>query len=129
MGRALLNLQLIRTGYPPCVIRVRDRDKYIDSLGSAYRNDFVPIATLVAREVTNSLYRLVNPKVLDPLEVQPLENFESDDFKVTAMRTAIQRGRLQAFKDASGQWQTSRAWIVDYENGKYRRENSRSLEL
>jgi len=45
------------------------------------------------------------------------------------MRTAIQRGRLQAFKDASGQWQTSRAWIVDYENGKYRRENSRSLEL
>ena len=128
-GRALLNLQLIRTGYPPCVIRVRDRDKYIDSLGSAFRNDFVPIATLVAREVTNSLYRLVNPKVLDPLEVQPLENFESDDFKVTAMRTAIQRGRLQAFKDASGQWQTSRAWIVDYENGKYRRENSRSLEL
>ena len=83
----------------------------------------------MAREVTNSLYRLVNPKVLDPLEVQPLENFESDDFKVTAMRTAIQRGRLQAFKDASGQWQTSRAWIVDYENGKYRRENSRSLEL
>lgn len=55
-GRLLMNLELMKDGYPPAVIRVEDRLAYYESLDSAcVTGDFSPITQLVGESVERAL--------------------------------------------------------------------------
>jgi|FreactcultureFD7_1027221.scaffolds.fasta_scaffold00110_3 Fic family protein len=55
-GRLLLNLELMKSGYPPAVIRKEDRLAYYDALDEAcVSGDHAAITTLVAESVQRSL--------------------------------------------------------------------------
>jgi Fic family protein len=54
-ARLLMNLILIREGYPPAVIRRERRPEYYDALGRAHEGDTNPFLALVAREAERSL--------------------------------------------------------------------------
>jgi Fic family protein len=54
-ARLLMNLILIREGYPPAVIRRERRPEYYDALDQAHRGETVPFVTLVAEEAERSL--------------------------------------------------------------------------
>jgi Fic family protein len=54
-ARLLMNLILIREGYPPAVIRRERRPEYYDALDQAHEGDTEPFVALVAEEAERSL--------------------------------------------------------------------------
>ncbi|NJN49566.1 MAG: Fic family protein [Alkalinema sp. RL_2_19] len=58
-ARLLMNLLLIRRGYPIAIIRMRDRDRYLDALSTAATGDFQPFERLIAEAVEESLRRAI----------------------------------------------------------------------
>ena len=54
-ARLLMNLVLIREGYPPAVIRHERRPEYYDALDQAHEGDTTAFVTLVAEEAERSL--------------------------------------------------------------------------
>lgn len=55
-GRLLLNFELMKSGYPPAIIRKEDRLAYYDALDNAcVSGDYVDITRLVAESVQRSL--------------------------------------------------------------------------
>ena len=120
-GRLLLNLVLVRLGYPPIVIYKRDRVRYLQALRSADAGETGPLGELLARAVLGSLYRFVLPAVAGPARLVPLRALADADLSVTALQAAAQRGRLQAHRGADGQWRSSRIWVDEYRASRPRR--------
>jgi Fic family protein len=54
-ARLLMNLLLMREGYPPAVIRVEDRPVYYDALDAAHEGDTEPFVQLVAEAAERAL--------------------------------------------------------------------------
>jgi len=50
-GRLLLNLMLVRLGYPPVVICWRQRDLYVHGLQRADAGDVGPLGEIIARAI------------------------------------------------------------------------------
>lgn len=120
-GRLLMNLLLVRFGYPPVVIYTRDRTRYLDALRRADRGDPGPLGEIIARAVLDNLYRFVVPAVAGPRRLVPLAALATKERSVSTLRAAIERGRLRAQKGPDGQWRSSRAWVEEYVASKYRR--------
>jgi len=122
-GRLLLNLVLVRLGYPPAIVYLRDRARYLRALQTADRGDPGPLAELLARSVLDNLYRFVVPAVAGPDGLVPLKALVDGDLTEGALRVAANRGRLRAQKDADGQWRTTPAWVKEYKATRHRRES------
>jgi hypothetical protein len=123
-GRLLVNLTLVRLGYPPAVIRKRDRLRYLRALARADGGDVGPLGELVAHAVLDSLYRFVVPAVAGPARLVPLEALARPGLSVAALRMAAARGRLQAVKEDDGRWRSSRRWVEEYTAHRYRRSSN-----
>lgn len=123
-GRLLLNLGLVRLGYPPIVIYKRDRDRYLRALRSADGGEPGPLGELIARAVLGSLYRFVLPAVAGPARLVPLRALAAADLSVTALQAAAHRGRLQAHRGADGQWRSTRIWVDEYRASRGRRRTN-----
>lgn len=121
VGRLLLNLTLVRFGYPPAVIYTRDRNRYLQALRRADAGDSGPLGELIARAVTDNLYRFVVPAVAGPNRLVPLAALATQERGVITLRAAIARGRLKAQKGPDGQWRSTRAWLDEYIVSRYRR--------
>ena len=120
-GRLLLNLVLVRLGYPPAVIYTRDRSRYLKALRAADNGDPGRLGELVARAVTDNLYRFVVPAVAGPNRLMPLVALAMPAQSVFTLRAAVERGRLRAQKGPDGQWRSTRAWVDEYVASRYRR--------
>ena len=55
-GRLILNLVLIRLGYPPVIVYKRDRERYLQALRRADAGESSPLGEMLARAVLNSLH-------------------------------------------------------------------------
>jgi Fic family protein len=121
-GRLLLNLILVRRGYPPAVIFKGDRRRYLRALQSADHGDHGPLGELLARAILDNLHRFVVPAVAGPASLVPLPALATDRISANALRVAATRGRLQASKAADGAWRSTRAWVDDYLDGRYERD-------
>jgi Fic family protein len=122
-GRLLLNLLLVRLGYPPAIVFKNERAKYLKAMRKADQGDYGPLGELIARAVTNNLYRFVVPAVAGPARLVPLGSLvdERADITATALRAAAERGRLRAQKTDSGAWLSSKNWVAEYQRNKHRR--------
>ncbi len=120
-GRLLLNLILVRFGYPPAAIYSRDRSRYLRALRRADAGDPGPLGELIARAVTDNLYRFVVPAVAGPHRLVPLAALATREQSVFTLRAAIERGRLKAQKGPDGQWRSTRVWVDEYVASKYQR--------
>ena len=121
-GRLLLNLILVRFGYPPAIIYKRDRSRYLDALRKADRGEFGPLGEMLARAILDNLYRFVIPAVAGPARLVPLSALATPDLMAPALRAAAGRGRLRAVRNANGRWRSSRAWVEEYKLTRYRRD-------
>ena len=121
-GRLILNLILVRLGYPPVVIYKRDRTRYLKSLRRADLGDPGQLGELIARGILHSLYRFIVPAVAGPARLVPLAALATPELGVAALRTAAVRGRLQATRGPDGQWRSSLNWVAEYRASRYRRE-------
>jgi hypothetical protein len=120
-GRLLMNLILVRHGYPPAIIFKRDRSAYLRALDRADDGDPGQLGEMIARAVLDNLYRFVVPAVAGPARIVPLVALETADVKASALRVAAARGRLQATRGPDGQWRSSRNWVDDYLASRYGR--------
>lgn len=120
-GRLVLNLLLVRLGFPPAVIYVGQRGRYLTALRRADDGDPGPLAELLARAVLDNLHRFVIPTVSGRSSLVPLPALATDELSANALRVAAVRGRLKASKAPDGSWRSSRAWVDEYRAGRYRR--------
>ena len=122
-GRLLMNLLLVRLGYPPAVIYTRDRNRYLGALRKADSGDPGPLGELIARAVTDNLYRFVVPAVTGLHRLVPLAALATKKQSVFTLRAAIERGRLRGQKGPDGQWRSTRVWVDEYVESKYQRRS------
>ena len=120
-GRLLLNLMLVRLGYPPAIVYKRQRSDYLRALRRADQGDVGQLGELLARAVLDNLYRFVVPAIARPARLVPLAALADRRITVDALRTAAIRGRLPATRGAGGQWRSTRNWVDDYLDRRYRR--------
>jgi hypothetical protein len=120
-GRLVLNLLLVRLGYPPAIIFKGDRRRYLAALQSADRDDHGPLGELLARTILDNLHKFVVPAVAGPSRLVPLAALASEEISSNALRVAATRGRLKASKAADGTWRSTRAWVEEYLAGRYER--------
>jgi len=118
-GRLLMNLLLIRLGYPPAVIQKRERLAYLKALDRSDRGDNEPLGELIARAVLDSLLRFLLPAVAGDVKLLPLDALATKELSIAALRQAAERGRLLARKDSRGSWRSSKRWVADYRESRY----------
>lgn len=120
-GRLVLNLLLVRLGFPPAIIYKGDRARYLAALRRADRGDPGPLGELLARAVLDNLYKFIVPAIAGPARLVPLPALATKDLSPNALRVAAVRGRLKAAKAADGTWRSSRVWVDEYVADRYRR--------
>lgn len=118
-GRLVMNLALVRLGYPPAVIRKRERDRYLDSLRKADRGDPGPLGELIARAIVDNLTRFILPAVAGPARLLPLESLANKELNLAALRMAARRGRLRALQGPDRVWRSSKQWVDQYKASRY----------
>lgn len=121
-GRLLLNLLLVRLGYPPAIILKGARTRYLAALRHADDGDCGPLGELLARAILDNLHRFVVPAVAAPEQLVPLPALARDRLSANALRVAAVRGRLKAVKGSDGSWRSSRAWVDEYVASRYQRD-------
>ncbi|MFH2073395.1 MAG: Fic family protein, partial [Actinomycetota bacterium] len=120
-GRLILNLILVRFGYPPAIIYKSQRLKYIRALRRADEEDPGALGELLARAILDNLYKFIVPAVASPARLVPLAALATGSITHNALRVAAIRGRLQATKGPDGQWRSSRSWVDQYLATRYHR--------
>ena len=120
-GRLLLNLVLVRLGFPPAIIFKRDWDRYLRALDQADKGDPGGLAELLARSVIDNLHKFVVPVTAGPARLVPLRSLEDDDLSFDALRQAARRGRLAAHQGSDGVWRASRHAVDMYKKLRYQR--------
>lgn len=113
-GRLLLNLILVRMGYPPAIIYKGDRTRYLRALRRADQGEFGALGEVIARAVLDNLYKFIVPAIAGPNRLVPLPVLADEQISGDALRVAAARGRLKAQKGADGMWRSSRVWVDEY---------------
>ncbi len=113
-GRLVLNLLLVRLGYPPAIIYKNHRDQYLRALRRADSGDPGALGEFIARAILDNLYRFIVPAVAGTARLVPLAALQNEEITAGALRTAAVRGRLQATQGQDRQWRSSRNWVDDY---------------
>jgi Fic/DOC family len=121
-GRLVLNLLLVRLGYPPAIIFKGDRRRYLAALQSADQGDHGPLGELLARAILDNLHKFVVPAIAGPSRLVPLPALATDRISANALRVAATRGRLKASKAPDGTWRSTRAWVDEYLASRYERD-------
>ncbi len=117
----MLNLLLVRSGYPPAIIYKRERSRYLKGLRRADQGDYGSLGEMLARAVLDNLYKFIVPAVAGPNRLVPLQVLASERISVDALRVAASRGRLKASRGEDGTWRSSRKWVEEYLSGRHRR--------
>ncbi len=120
-GRLILNVLLVRLGYPPAIVYKYQRDGYLKALRRADMGEFGALGEFVARAVLDNLYKFIVPAVAGPARLVPIAALATKEVNATALRAAAVRGALQATKGPDGQWRSSRDWVNDYIANRHRR--------
>jgi fido (protein-threonine AMPylation protein) len=124
-GRLVINLLLVRRGYPPAIIYNRERPRYIAALNRADRDgDVGALAELIARSVNDGINRFLLPALAGPQRLVPLGALTTAGLNGPALRLAAERGRLRAQRQ-NGRWYSTRQWVDQYVASKYRRRSAR----
>jgi Fic family protein len=121
-GRLVLNLLLVRLGYPPAIIYKGNRRRYLAALRRADQGDLGPLGEFLARAILDNLHKFVVPAIAGPARLVPLPALATEKLSANALRVAATRGRLKAAKAADGTWRSSTAWVEEYEASRYKRD-------
>lgn len=115
----------MRLGYPPAIVFKNERTKYLKAMRKADQGEYGPLGELIARAVTNNLYRFVVPAVAGPARLVPLASLVDPKKGITptSLRVAVERGRLRAQKADNGIWLSSKNWVDEYQRNKHKRAN------
>jgi len=120
-GRLMLNLMLVRLGYPPAIILKQRRNAYLSALSKADKGNTLPLAEIFARGVIDNINRFITPAVAGPGKLVPLKTLETREYSYAMLRQAATRGRLEASIGPDGMWYSSKDALAKYLESKYKR--------
>ncbi len=116
-ARLVMNLLLMRAGFPLVVILKNDRKKYYDVLGRADIKEYEPLVKFVAQAVERSLDMYL--KTLAPSSLQR-EQFlqlaqvsKQTNFSAKYLNLLARQGKLEAHKEGRN-WLTSKQAVERY---------------
>lgn len=116
VARLLCNLILISKGYPPIMIRTKERKKYFDCLEKAHFGNLKTFVDFIALRVEESLMRYVNAliKTTKKNELLPLaELAKGTPYSQEYLSLLARRGLLPATK-IEGIWYSNREELEKY---------------
>jgi hypothetical protein len=123
-GRLVMNLVLVRSGYPPVIIFKRQRSAYLTAMQRADGGDYGALGELIARAMYDNLNRFIVPNVAGPARMVPLTALADEEFTLIALRRAAQRGRLDAVQGPDGIWRSSRKAVDAYRTARHQRRGN-----
>lgn len=121
-GRLVLNLLLVRHGYPPARITSRMRDAYLRALARSDGGDVGPLAELIARSVREMIDGVLLPALAGDHRLVPLSAINDDELSTAALTLAARRDRLRAVRRGS-RWYATRRAVADYKASRRRRRS------
>ncbi|MDR2178916.1 MAG: Fic family protein [Synergistaceae bacterium] len=92
-GRLVLNLILVRLGFPPAIILKSRRERYIKALDQADQGNVTPLAAIIAKAAIDNVHRFIVPKFAQDSDWVRLESLVTKDMTYSALRQAA--GRLE----------------------------------
>ena len=114
VGRLVLNFMLIRHSYPPAVIHVDQRPRYLRALKSADKGNVRPLTETVAKAVSGALNRFLIPGLAGEARLVPLSALASNGpYSADYLRQLALAGRLRTIREGR-LWLSSRAWLNEY---------------
>ncbi len=114
VGRLVLNFMLLQAGYPPAVIQVDQRQRYLRALRSADGGNWRPLTEVVARAVSGALNRFLIPGLAGEARLVPLSSLAAQGpYSSAYLRQLALAGRLRTIREGR-LWLSSRAWLNDY---------------
>lgn len=119
-GRLVLNLILVRLGYPPVIVLKRQRGDYLSALDRGDNGDYGPLGEILARAMYDNLNRFIVPALAEPDRLVPLAALVDEEFSLAALRQAAQRGRLDAMQTPDGVWHATKEAVEEYRRTKRR---------
>lgn len=117
----VLNLLLVRLGYPPVVVFKQQRPAYLAAMQKADRGDYGPLGEILARAMYDNLNRFIIASLARPARLVPLATLIDKGFSLPALRQVAQRGRLDVIRGPDGIWRSSRKAVEQYRRTKRRR--------
>lgn len=105
------------------MILKQHRPQYLLAMQRADNEDYGPLGDLLARAMYDNLNRSIVPNLAGPARLVPLAALVSEEFSLSALRQAAQRGRLEAYQGTDGTWRSSRKAVDAYKRtkGQHRR--------
>lgn len=114
VGRLVLNFMLLQGGYPPAVIHVDQRPRYLRALRSADGGNWRPLTEVVARAVSGALNRFLIPGLAGEARLVPLSSLAAQGpYSSAYLRQLALSGRLRTIREGR-LWLSSRAWLNAY---------------
>jgi len=112
IGRVLVSWQLIRLGFPPIIIRNKEKSDYYDSF-SIFRDkdNLKPMAKIISLGIMESLHKRIT--YLEGLEIIKLSEFAKQHHKTASSLTnAARRQTIPAFRE-KGVWKIAANSIIN----------------
>lgn len=115
-ARLLLNLLLLRSGYPPALLLQEWRLGYLEGLAQADRGRYGPLLNLLGRAVEGGLDLYLEACAAVPAdEWLPLSELaQGTRHSAAYLALLVRKGRLAASK-RGGRWHSTRAALARYE--------------
>lgn len=115
VGRLIMNLMLMRDGYPPAILLRSWRGSYLGALDAAHGGRFNPLVNLVGRSVESGLDLYLQAAHVAPNEdYKPLaELARGSEYTSQYLGWLVRQGRLEAVKRA-GRWYSTPQALEKY---------------
>ncbi|MFA5926230.1 MAG: Fic family protein [Parcubacteria group bacterium] len=109
IGRALMCYQLVQLGYPPIIIRDKEKGNYYNAFGEyRFKKNTKPMEKIVALSVMESLHKRI--AYLSGEEIITLSDYAKiKNKKAPALFNAAKRQNIPAFRER-GVWKISSDW-------------------
>jgi Fic family protein len=115
-ARLLTNLLLMRAGYPPIIIKNKDRKKYFNALEKAHFGDLEPFVNFIAQAIDSALimYLSALTPTTEETELLPLKELaKKTPYSQEYLSLLARRGIISAVK-IGGIWNSTREEIKNY---------------
>ncbi len=117
VSRLVMNLLVLKAGYPLAIILKNDRKRYYRVLSEADSRNYGELCELVAQSIIRSLniyLKILTPKKNQKDKYVSLEELSKDSsYSATYLRKLATQGKLEAFKEGRN-WLSSKKALKDY---------------
>lgn len=123
--RLVMNLLLMRKGFPPAIILKNDRKKYDEALNQANQGNYQKLMLLMCQAVERTLSIYLSSLPDSDYDYQEISNIVSEPdatYSQEYISLLARQGKIDAHKEGKN-WYTSKKAIQDYIDNRQRKRN------